>query len=293
MPFRLILFTLAAALVLGPAQSSAEERRARAGEVDTEHAFGNTTGADTEEPGAFVPHLVLPTRLGKTGGTFVLNTPSLELKYGVVEGFSASLSLRGLAAHVRGVPGIADVSGGAVTGVGLQGRYRVLDRATAPVGFTIQAGITTDHRDITHGRGGRNDGFDFRLAFDAEPVFDQWIVAANVIGTSGRSRPAGGPDWQFSSLTGLALASTFRVAPNVWIGGEAQYLRSYAGSTFGRFEGDALSIGPTIYFVNGPGWVTLSWTAQVAGREIGGSNRGLNLRDFDRHQVLLVIGRRL
>jgi hypothetical protein len=114
-----------------------------------------------------------------------------------------------------------------------------------------------------------------------------------VIGTSGRSRPAGGPDWQFSSLTGLALASTFRVAPNVWIGGEAQYLRSYAGSTFGRFEGDALSIGPTIYFVNGPGWVTLSWTAQVAGREIGGSNRGLNLRDFDRHQVLLVIGRRL
>lgn len=265
--------------------------RQRAGEVDTEHLFGQTTGADTEEPGAFVPHLVLPGRIGRRTGAYAITSPTLELKYGVVENFSASLSLRGLTANNHNVPGIADVRGAFATGFGIQGRYRFFDRERAPFGMTLQVAVTSDQRNMATGERGRSDQVETRLAFDIEPIWDRLLFGANIIMASGRSYVSGNPGFDMSSNAGLAVAGAARVADNLWLGAELIYQRAYAGSTFGRFQGDAIHVGPTLYAPIEKGWISLSWTVQVAGREVGGVG-SLNLRNFERHQFLAVVGRR-
>ncbi len=161
--------------------------RQRAGEVDTEHLFGQTVGADTEEPGAFVPHFVLPARLGRRSGSFAVTSPTLELKYGLMENFSGSLSLRGLTANTHNVPGMADTRGAFATGFGIQGRYRFLDRERAPFGMTLQVSATTDQRNMGTGERGRSDQIEGRLAFDIEPIWDRLLFAGNIIMASGRT----------------------------------------------------------------------------------------------------------
>lgn len=109
--------------------------------------------------------------------------------------------------------------------------------------------------------------------------------------SSGRDYLSGRGPSQPNSNAGISLSAVTRVADNLWLGGEVLYQRAYEGSTLGRFQGDALHIGPVLYAPIEKGWVTLSWTTQIVGREIGGVGP-LNLRDFERHQFLVVMGRR-
>ncbi|WP_204277202.1 hypothetical protein, partial [Klebsiella aerogenes] len=68
------------------------------------------------------------------------------------------------------------------------------------------------------------------------------------------------------------------------------YLRAYSGAVLGRLQGDAFYLGPTVYITAGKAWLTLSWTMQVAGREVAGQGP-LNLREFERHRALIVFGK--
>ncbi|MBX9991380.1 hypothetical protein [Phreatobacter oligotrophus] len=265
--------------------------RQRAGEVDTEHLFGQTVGADTEEPGAFVPHFVLPSRLGRRSGSFAVTSPTLELKYGVMENFSGSVSLRGLTANTHNVPGMADTRGAFATGFGIQGRYRFLDRERAPFGMTLQLSATTDQRNMATGERGRSDQLEGRLAFDIEPIWDRLLFAGNIIMASGRNYVSGSGGFEMTSNAGVSLSGATRITDSLWLGAEVIYQRAYTGSTFGRFQGDAVHVGPILYAPIEKGWISLSWTTQVAGREVGGVGP-LNLRDFERHQFLAVVGRR-
>lgn len=289
--FRLSLLTIAAGLALGLPDAAFGQERPRQGPVDTEHAFGQTVGADTEEPGAVVPHLVLPAGIGRRSGTFVNVTPSVEFKFGLVENFSASASLRGLGSQVRNVPGLTDVSGVWATGLGVQGRYRFLDREKAPFGMTLQIGASTDQRNIATGFAGRSDQLETRLAFDIEPIFDRLLFAGNIFAVTARGYSPGMPGFEATSTFGVSGAVTTRIAPNLWMGGEVQYARAYGGSTFGRYQGDAVHIGPTLYATLDKAWLTVSYGIQVAGTEVAGAGGGLNLRDFERHRLLVVLGR--
>ncbi|WP_146167431.1 hypothetical protein [Phreatobacter oligotrophus] len=159
------ILVLAAALNASMAAAQDGPQRSRASDVDSEHAFGQTTGADTEEPGAFVPHLVIPSRLGRRSGSFSVTSPSLELKYGLVENFSTSFSFRGIASNVHNVSAIGDTRGLFATGFGIQGRYRFLDRERAPFGMTLQVSASTDQRNMVAGERGRSDQAEARLAF--------------------------------------------------------------------------------------------------------------------------------
>lgn len=284
----------AAALAIASVDSALAHEpssRQRAGEVDTEHLFGQTTGSDTEEPRAFVPHLVLPLGIGRMGGTYVVGSPTLELKYGVVENFSASLSLRGLAAQVRGVPGMDNVSALGPTGVGLQGRFRLMNREMSPFGMTLQIGGSTDSRNTTTGGRGRQEQGEIRLAFDIEPVFDRWLAGANVFFGSGRQFDGGLNRWSVASTLGFGAAVSFRAGRNLWLGTEAIYVRAFSGSTLGQLEGQALFLGPTLYATFGEAWASLSFTTQVAGRATAVPG-ALDMANFSRHQAQFVIGRK-
>lgn len=291
--YRLSPFIGLTALALGLAGAAAPglaEERPRQGPVDTEHAFGQTVGADVEEPGAVVPHLVLPSAFGRRGGTFFSTTPSLEIKFGVVENFAAAVAIRGLGSSVRNVPGMTDVSGAWMTGIGTSGRFRLMERDKGPFGMTLQIGAATDQRNIGTGLAGRADQLETRLAFDFEPVFDRVLMAGNVFFVTARNYSPGMPAFEATSTLGLSGAVTTRVASNLWLGGEIQYTRAYGGSTLGRYQGDAVHVGPTLYATLDKAWLTVSYGIQVAGTEVGGTP-GLNLREFERHRLLVVLGR--
>jgi hypothetical protein len=78
--------------------------------------------------------------------------------------------------------------------------------------------------------------------------------------------------------------------PNLFIGGEARYLRKYEGLGFEIFEGHALYLGPTVSVKLQSGyWLLASWNFQVAGRAADEGGR-LDLKNFERHQIRFKFG---
>ncbi|WP_204267419.1 hypothetical protein, partial [Escherichia coli] len=61
---------------------------------------------------------------------------NIELKYGLMNGLAVSAAINGVGARMRGIPGLPDSYGGGASGLALQARLRLIDRAIAPVGFT-------------------------------------------------------------------------------------------------------------------------------------------------------------
>jgi hypothetical protein len=82
---------------------------------------------------------------------------------------------------------------------------------------------------------------------------------------------------------------SYRVVPELAIGIEADYYRHYDGLFFETFTGDALFIGPTLYYKFARKmFLAAAWNAQVWGREVETSNR-LNLAEFSRQRAKLKV----
>jgi hypothetical protein len=290
-----VLGALASLALAMPDLRAAEERDARPGparisDVDTEHMFGETTGSDIEEPGNIVPHFNSRIGIGKRGPVYGVFDQNAEIKYGLVEGLAVSAAVNGLAARIRGVPGLPDTYGGGPSGFALQARWRLLDRTKSPVGFTMQFAGAYDSRDPVAARPARVWSGAVRAAFDSELIFDRLFGAFNLFYETQSISGSFDPEAQSSSTGGVSAALSTRIADNAFAGFEMSYQRAYAGNLMGRLQGEAFYLGPTVYLTAGKAWLTLSWTMQVAGREVGGAGP-LNLRDFERHRVLVVFGK--
>jgi hypothetical protein len=71
-----------------------------------------------------------------------------------------------------------------------------------------------------------------------------------------------------SANVGISGALAYRIADDVFLGGEARYLRAYEGFSLNKWQGHAVYLGPTLFAkVSEKGWVSLAWNAQVAGRQ--------------------------
>jgi hypothetical protein len=81
----------------------------------------------------------------------------------------------------------------------------------------------------------------------------------------------------------------YRITPKVTLGAEAWYLRHYDGAWFNSFTGDAVFVGPTLYFqIARKAFMTAAFNAQVAGREITDDGTlDLNLSEFTRYRTKL------
>jgi hypothetical protein len=81
-----------------------------------------------------------------------------------------------------------------------------------------------------------------------------------------------------------------RVYSDIFVGGEARYLRQYDGIALDAFAGQAYFIGPTVYAkLSERAWMTVAWSAQVAGNAATAAG-SLDLVNFERHQVRLLFG---
>ena len=81
-----------------------------------------------------------------------------------------------------------------------------------------------------------------------------------------------------------------QIGPDLFVGTEARYLRSYDGLGLDRFAGHGFFVGPTIYAkLSEHSWILLAWSVQVAGQSAD-DPASLDLRNFERHQATLKFG---
>ena len=70
----------------------------------------------------------------------------------------------------------------------------------------------------------------------------------------------------------------------------SRYLRAYEGLTLNRYQGQALFLGPTMFWhITERAWISFAFNAQVAGRAVA-DNRRLDLVYFNRTQARLKVG---
>jgi len=278
------LTAIACMVALAPASASAEEG------FDTEHIFGFMIGSDVGNQGERELQTETTGRFGKGGGTYRVLGQQVEIEVVPLPNFRVEVGATATLHDITGVPDIDDRRQFNFQGFTLDLRYRLLDRETAPFGFTVAAETHGDRIDEVSGAKGRMYGTDFALAFDRELIPNFVIGALNLIYQ---------PEWARFEVSGLsdknstigaAFAGMVRVRPNFLLGGELRYFRQYEGIGLGEFSGQALFVGPTAYIqLSEQSRLTLSWSMQAWGRPAG-SGANLDLVNFERHQARIVFG---
>jgi hypothetical protein len=133
-------------------------------------------------------------------------------------------------------------------------------------------------------------GVDLALVADKELVLNRIVAALNLIYLPevARSRVTG--IWLRQATIGVATALMAQIGPDLFVGTEARYLRSYDGLGLDGFAGHGFFVGPTIYAkLSERSWILLAWNVQVAGRSADDPGP-LDLRNFERHQATLKFG---
>lgn len=280
------------ALALASAAVAQDDGAADEGtaEIDSEHLFGFTEGADIGVPGEKELESETTSRLGKRGGRFSAYDSSVALKLPQNESFRIAPGVAFARYNIHGVPGFDNQQTLSVAGAFAETRFRVLDRRTAPIGLTFSVAPGFGRLETATGLPAATYGCDFMMLADREIVPGKLVGAVNIGYTLVSSRIRSTHEVRRGSGTEIAAAMAFQLRPGFFVGAEARYVRAYSDLVLGQFAGDAFYLGPTIYKALSPhAWLSVAYNAQVAGAARGVPGQ-LNLTTFDRHNVRLRVG---
>lgn len=256
-------------------------------EIDTEHIFGFSMGSDIGKPGEIEIEFENVGAFGKRSGTYAAWANLNQAKYTVSDNFRIAPGFALSGQHINGVPGLIDHRDVAFSGVALELRYKLVDRAVAPFGLTLHAQPGWSRIDDASGMHIAQYGAEFAALFDRELVKDRLFAAFNVWYGTGGTREISTNLWRHDSEMQLQAAISYAVQPDLVLGLGVRYARAYDGGALDRFLGDAVFAGPTFsYNISKEVGISGTWQMQVAGKAIG-DNRSLNLDQFERHQALL------
>lgn len=259
-------------------------------EIDSEHLFGFTEGADIGVPGEKELESETTGRLGKRGGRFRAFDSSLAIKLPQNETFRIAPGVAFARYDISGVPGYADQSMFSVAGAFVETRLRVLDRRTAPFGLTVSVAPGLSRIEGATGLSAATYGSEFAVLADREIIPGKLVGAINVSYALAHSRLRGTDEVRRGSGTEVSGALAYQLKPGLFVGGEARYVRAYSDLVLGRYAGNAVYLGPTFYTaLSSRSWLSFTWSAQVAGRARGVPG-GLDLTTFDRHNLRLRVG---
>jgi hypothetical protein len=128
-----------------------------------------------------------------------------------------------------------------------------------------------------------------KILADTELVPDRLYAAFNAIYAPEISRDFGSPDWMKAATLGLTTALTYRIAPNVTLGGEFEYYRAQNSLGFDNFAGHALYTGPTLYVqLTNKILMAAAFSTQIAGHAVGEPGP-LDLTNFSRNKARLLV----
>lgn len=279
----------AAALLTDAAPALAQDANAYRS-IETKYIFGNfTVGASTDKAGDKAFEIESESDFAKRGGKYFANASALEFEYSPTNEFQIEAGPTVSYYNIHGVPGLDDRSAAVLNGFEADFRYAILPRGSWPFALTASVEPEFHSRDETSGDKVRNVGLESRLEADTELVKNRVYLGFNLLYEPETTRAAAGGPWESESTVGGSSALGFRVIPNVVVGADLWYLRHYEGPTLNTFTGDAVYLGPTVYWhIKHHMLMSAAFEAQVAGHEVGAMPANLDLIDFSRNRARVL-----
>jgi len=217
-------------------------------EVETKYIFGNfTIGSSTGLEGEKALESESQADFGKRGGQYAAAQTVLEFEYTPTQFMQIELGPSFSYYNIRNVPGLDDINLGTVNGFEANLRSVIIDRGPSPVAVTLSLEPEFHSRDETSGAKVVNYGLETRLEADTELVKNRLFLGFNLLYEPETTRADLGM-WNRESTFGISSALAYQVIPNLVIGADLWYLRHYDGTTFNTFTGDAVYLGPTLYW---------------------------------------------
>jgi hypothetical protein len=256
-------------------------------EIETKYIFGFTVGSGIGLEGEkeFTPETVI--NFGKRDGRYAVSETKFEYEFTPNQYIQIELGPIASYYGISNVTGLDDMNTVKLNGFFTELRYLLLDRGTdQPLAITLSAEPEWHAFDETGGARVVNYALETKVNADLELVPNRLYLGANLLYEPETTRADLGV-WDKESTIGQSFAIAYRVRPDVTVGAEAWYLRHYDGLFFNTFTGDAVFVGPTLYVqLARKAFMTAAWNTQVAGHEVGVSDR-LDLADFSRHRAKL------
>jgi hypothetical protein len=257
-------------------------------EVETKYIFGNfTVGSSTGIEGekAFEPET--KADFGKGGGHYGVSQTALEYEFTPTQYMQIIFGPTVSYYNIGSVPGLDDRNLATLNGFEAEFRSVLIDRNPSPIAVTLAVEPEFHSRDETSGAKVVNYGLEIKLEADAELVRNRLFWGFNLLYEPETTRADFGR-WERESTIGISSALAFQIIPNVVIGADLWYLRHYDGAALNSFTGDAVYLGPTLYWKIAPKvLMSAAWEAQIAGHETGVSS-ALDLSDFSHHRARLL-----
>ena len=258
-------------------------------EIETKYIFGNfTVGSSTGIEGerAFEPDTTAD--FGKRSGHYRASETELEYEYTPSQYVQIEFGPTVSAYNIHGVPGLDDANMAAINGFSGEIRTVLIDRGPSPFAVTMSLEPEFRSRDETSGVKVVNYELEAKLEADAELIKNRLFLAFNLLYEPETTRADLGI-WENEATVGASSALAFQIVPNVVIGADIWYLRHYDGIAFGTFTGDAVYLGPTLFWKISPKvLMSAAWETQIAGREVGVTS-ALDLADFSRQRARLLV----
>jgi hypothetical protein len=258
-------------------------------EVETKYIFGNfTVGSSTGIEGekAFEPET--QANFGKAGGHYAAGQTTLEYEFTPTQYMQIVLGPTVSYYSIRNVPDLDNRNMAALNGFEAEVRSVLIDRNPSPIALTLSLEPEFHSRDETSGAKVVNYSLETKLEADAELIKNRLFWGFNLLYEPETTRADLG-QWQNESTFGISSALAFQIVPNVVVGADLWYLRHYDGAAFNSFTGDAVYLGPTLYWkIASKVLMSAAWEMQIAGHEPGVSST-LDLTDFSRQRARLLL----
>jgi hypothetical protein len=283
----------------GSADKDQKAEKSDKKDVDTEHLFGFTEGADAGEKGEQEVVIDTVTRVSKRRdgpgpSTYRVLDTRFAYQFNPIDKLSIEFSAFGTLRRQRNIVDLDDKSYGTFDGVSMEVKYQFLKGTKEqPLGLALEVRPRFTRILPVEGNGANIFDLESLLQLDVQVVPDKLWYGSNISfePAAGRQR-GGGPGYRSSTFL-WSNVLVGRIGENKYFGPEVRYLRGYEGIFLNQLESEALTVGPALHHrFTEKIWLTAAYAGQVWGRDADPTlaGRALGLNQFERHNVRVKFG---
>ena len=283
----------------GSADKDQKAEKSDQKDVDTEHLFGFTEGADAGEKGEQEVVIDTVTRVSKRRdgpgpSTYRVLDTRFAYQFNPIDKLSIEFSAFGTLRRQRNIVDLDDKSYGTFDGVSMEVKYQFLKGTKEqPLGLALEVRPRFTRILPVEGNGANIFDLESLLQIDVQVVPDKLWYGSNISfePAAGRQR-GGGPGYRSSTFL-WSNVLVGRIGENRYFGPEVRYLRGYEGIFLNQLESEALTVGPALHHrFTEKIWLTAAYAGKVWGRDADPTlaGRALGLNQFERHNVRVKFG---
>lgn len=283
----------------GSADKDQKAEKSDKKDVDTEHLFGFTEGADAGEKGEQEVVIDTITRVSKRrdgpgSSTYRVLDTRFAYQFNPIDKLSIEFSAFGTLRRQRNIVDLDDKSYGTFDGVSMEVKYQFLKGTKEqPLGLALEVRPRFTRILPVEGNGANIFDIESLLQLDVQVVPDKLWYGSNISfePAAGRQR-GGGPGYRSSTFL-WSNVLVGRIGENTYFGPEVRYLRGYEGIFLNQLESEALTVGPALHHrFTEKIWLTAAYAGQVWGRDADPTlaGRALGLNQFERHNIRVKFG---